>query len=41
MHCDEKMLEKERQGEVKLGGIARSIDVPNWYCKECGNEFLR
>ncbi|WP_281951097.1 hypothetical protein [Nitrosophilus kaiyonis] len=38
---DEEILEKEKKQEIKIGGIARSIDAPNWFCKNCGNEFLR
>ncbi|WP_041354005.1 hypothetical protein [Nitratiruptor sp. SB155-2] len=40
-NIDETLLEKENLGEVKIGGVARSVDAPNWHCKECGNEFLR
>ena len=37
----EALLEKEAVGEIKIGGNARSVDAPNWYCAACGNTFLR
>ncbi len=37
----EELLEKEKLGEIKVGGVARSVDAPNWHCKNCGREFLR
>lgn len=41
LRLDEEWLQKEQKGEIKLGGVARSVDAPNWYCSRCGNEFLR
>ncbi|WP_201337180.1 MULTISPECIES: hypothetical protein [unclassified Nitratiruptor] len=38
---NEELIEKEHQGLLKIGGVARMVEAPNWYCKECGNEFLR
>jgi hypothetical protein len=37
----EALLEKEAAGEIKIGGNARSVDAPNWYCTACGHAFLR
>jgi transposase-like protein len=37
----EELLEKERAGEIKIGGSARSVDAPNWHCTRCGGSFLR
>ncbi|MRI58375.1 MAG: hypothetical protein C6H99_02600 [Epsilonproteobacteria bacterium] len=37
----EELLEKEQKDEIVLGGVARSVDAPNWHCKGCGWEFLR
>lgn len=41
LKVDEELLQKEQNGEIFLGGIARSVDAPNWRCMQCGNEFLR
>ncbi len=38
---DEALLEKAREGTIKIGGDARSVDAPNWYCRQCGEAFLR
>ena len=35
------IIEKEKEEEIKIGGTARSVDSPNWYCKKCKNQFLR
>jgi hypothetical protein len=37
----EALLQKERNGEIKVGGNARSVDAPNWHCTRCGEKFLR
>ncbi len=37
----EEWFEKEEAGQIRLGGVARSVDTPNWHCSKCGNEFLR
>ncbi|WP_300363289.1 hypothetical protein [Hydrogenimonas sp.] len=37
----EEILEKERAKEIRIGGNARSVDAPNWYCRRCGEEFQR
>jgi len=31
--------EKERRGEIKLGGCLISPKNPKWYCKDCGNKW--
>ncbi|WP_201352958.1 hypothetical protein [Hydrogenimonas urashimensis] len=36
-----ELLKKEKKGELKIGGNARSVDAPNWYCMRCGGSFLR
>jgi len=33
------LWEKEKRGEVKLGGCIVTSDNPKWYCKDCGNEW--
>ena len=33
------MGEKERRGEVLLGGCIVSGNDPEWYCKVCKNRF--
>ncbi|BCD68325.1 hypothetical protein [Nitratiruptor sp. YY09-18] len=41
LQINDTHLKKEQAGEIYLGGIARSVDAPNWHCKECGHQFLR
>ena len=38
---DEKLIEMEKNGKMKIGAGFVGIDRPNWHCKKCGNEFLR
>ncbi|MCX7720652.1 MAG: hypothetical protein N2Z64_05145 [Dictyoglomus thermophilum] len=33
-------FEKEKRGEIILGGCVIEYDSPNWYCKECGYKWL-
>ncbi|BDY12159.1 hypothetical protein [Hydrogenimonas cancrithermarum] len=37
----ESLLEKERNGELKIGGSSRSVDAPNWFCTRCETGFQR
>ncbi len=37
----EELLQKERDGVLRIGGNCRSVDAPNWHCTRCGGEFLR
>ncbi|WP_300365515.1 hypothetical protein [Hydrogenimonas sp.] len=41
IEISEELLEKERAGEIRIGGNARSVDAPNWYCSKCGGAFQR
>ena len=38
---DEALLAGERAGELRIGGSARGVDAPNWYCRHCGALFQR
>ena len=37
---DEELLQKEQEGELKIGAAFVGADLPMWYCKNCGNEFI-
>ena len=37
----EELLQKEQNGEIRIGSLARRVEAPNWYCKNCESEFLR
>ncbi len=37
----EELLRMEKANLVVYGGVARSVDSPNWRCTKCGEEFLR
>ena len=37
----EELLQKEQEGKIKIGSLARRVEAPNWYCKNCESEFLR
>ena len=32
------LVERENNGEIKLGGCIVMSDSPKWYCKDCQSE---
>jgi len=36
---EHEAFEREKRGEIILGGCLIDFDSPNWHCKDCGFEW--